>query len=251
MWPASSHKRRSARLDLGRDRRRRGLGVGDLRSCCGVIASTDRFRSRSLRLACPRMLGVRSHGVKVQQNGCPRALPAYASARHIAFTGSPRTGRRNGCWSSGRRASRRRPNIGFRRFRRPLASVSSSILPSCAGALSATTTSSNRRSALATLRGEAGVASTTTQHCALPPTDFWSLSERRFPPQKQLPPRCSKSLPFPRPMGRGDPPLGPERHVPNSIATVRRRLNAVLVLSLSRCPCCIRPISSRSRHQKL
>src|ERR1700756_194121 len=90
MWPASSHKRRSGRLDLGRDRRRRGLGVGDLRSCCGVIASTDRFRSRSLRLACPRMLGVRSHGVKVQQNGCPRALPAYASVRHIAITGSPR-----------------------------------------------------------------------------------------------------------------------------------------------------------------
>ncbi|MET4425535.1 hypothetical protein ABIB09_007957 [Bradyrhizobium sp. RT3a] len=41
----------------------------------------------------------------------------------------------------------------------------------CAGALSATTTSSNRKLALATSRGEAGVASTITQHRALPPTD--------------------------------------------------------------------------------
>src|SRR6201982_3630920 len=251
MWPASSHKRRSGRLDLGRDRRRRGLGVGDLRSCCGVIASTDRFRSRSLRLACPRMLGVRSHGVKVQQNGCPRDLPAYASVRHIAITGSPRTGRRNGCWWSGRRASRRRPNIGFQRFRRPLASVSLSISSSCAGALSATTTNSNRKLALATSRGEAGVASTITQHCALPPTDFWSPSERRFPPQKQPPPSYSRKLHFLQLVGHGDPPLRPERHVPNSIATVRRRLNVALVSTLSRCPSCIRPIASRSRYQKL
>ena len=150
-----------------------------------------------------------------------------------------------------RRASGRRPNIGFQRFRRTSDSASSSILPSCAGALSATTTSSNKRSALATLRGEAGVASTTTQHCALPPTDFWSPSERRFPPQKQPPPSSSRKLQFPKIIGRGDPPLRPERHVPNSIATVRRRLNAALVSTLSRCPCCIRPISSPSRHRKL
>ena len=35
-----------------------------------------------------------------------------------------------------------------------------------------------------------------------------------------------------------DPPLRPERHVPNSIATMRRRLGAALVTMLSRCPCC-------------
>jgi len=101
--------------------------------------------------------------------------------------------------------------------------------------------------ALATSRGEAGVASTITQHCALPPTDFWSPSEKRFPPQKQPPPSCSRKLQFPKLIDRGDPPLRPERHVPNSIATVRRRLNAALVSTLSRCPCCIRPISRRSQ----
>jgi SRSO17 transposase len=134
-------------------------------------------------------------------------------------------------------------NIGFRQL--------VDILPSCAGALSATTTNSNRKLALVTSRGEAGVASTITQHCALPPTDFWSLSERRFPPQKQPPPSSSRKLQFPRLIGRGDPPLRPERHVPNSIASIRRRLNAALVSTLSRCPCCIRPIASRSRYQNL
>ena len=34
------------------------------------------------------------------------------------------------------------------------------------------------------------------------------------------------------------PPLRPERHVPNSIATMRRRLIVALVASLPRCPCC-------------
>ena len=48
MWPASNHKRRYGRLELGRGRRRSGRGTGDLQSCCGVIASTDRFRPRSL-----------------------------------------------------------------------------------------------------------------------------------------------------------------------------------------------------------
>src|SRR5580692_5910825 len=35
-----------------------------------------------------------------------------------------------------------------------------------------------------------------------------------------------------------DPPLRPERHIPNSIATMRRRLIAAIVRRLPRCPCC-------------
>ena len=38
------------------------------------------------------------------------------------------------------------------------------------------------------------------------------------------------------------PPLRPERHVPNSIATMRRRLITALVRTLPRCPCCAAPI---------
>jgi SRSO17 transposase len=37
-----------------------------------------------------------------------------------------------------------------------------------------------------------------------------------------------------------DPPLRPERHVPNSIATLRRRIAAALSKALPRCPCCLR-----------
>jgi hypothetical protein len=35
-----------------------------------------------------------------------------------------------------------------------------------------------------------------------------------------------------------DPPLRPERHIPNSTATVRRRIIDALVSRLPRCPCC-------------
>src|SRR6202162_4521996 len=36
----------------------------------------------------------------------------------------------------------------------------------------------------------------------------------------------------------GAPPIRPERHIPNSIATMRRRLTVALARSLDRCPCC-------------
>src|SRR6516225_9805555 len=99
--------------------------------------------------------------------------------------------------------------------------------------------------------GEAGAASTITQRCASRPTDSWSPSGRRFPPQQQVPPGFSKKLQFPKLIARGGPPLRPERHVPNSIATVRRRLSAALASTLSRCPCCIRALSSQSSYRNL
>ncbi len=49
----------------------------------------------------------------------------------------------------------------------------------------------------------------------------------------------------------GGPPLRPERHVPNSIATVRRGLSVALASTLSRCPCCIRAVSSQSSYRNL
>ena len=53
----------------------------------------------------------------------------------------------------------------------------------------------------------------------LPPTASSSANERPFPPQ---PPRSARSLPFPSVQDPEAPPLRPERHVPNSIATVRK-----------------------------
>jgi SRSO17 transposase len=52
-----------------------------------------------------------------------------------------------------------------------IAFLSLSTSPNCAGALSVTTTNSNRRLALATSKGEAGAASIITQRCASQPMD--------------------------------------------------------------------------------
>ena len=43
------------------------------------------------------------------------------------------------------------------------------------------------------------------------------------------------------------PPLRAERHIPNSIATMRRRLIAAIVFRLPRCPCCAAPMARHRR----
>src|SRR6478752_5986704 len=50
------------------------------------------------------------------------------------------------------------------------------------------------------------------------------------------------SLAYPRVTDPAAPPLRPERHVANSIATIRIRLARALVRRLPRCPCCQRPL---------
>src|SRR6516165_11281733 len=62
-----------------------------------------------------------------------------------------------------------------------------------------------------------------------------------------MPPRSSRNLPYAKVTRPEDPPLRPERHVPNSIATMRRRLVAALATTLSRCPCC----AARNRYPNL
>ena len=73
-----------------------------------------------------------------------------------------------------------------------------------------------------------------------------SERERKFPPQKIVQPNCSRNLPYVKSTGREDPPLRPERHVPNSIATMRRKLMVALAATLSRCPCCTVPNEHRN-----
>jgi hypothetical protein len=60
----------------------------------------------------------------------------------------------------------------------------------------------------------------------------------------------SKNLPFPKVIDSEAPPPRTERHVPNSIATMRRRLIIALVSTLSRCPCCATPVAKGSRRKK-
>jgi SRSO17 transposase len=95
------------------------------------------------------------------------------------------------------------------------------------------------------------VASTTTPRCASPPTDSWSPRGRRFPPQDLVAPRSSRNLPFPTVTDPEAPPLRTQRHVPNSITTMRNRLIVDLVRRLSRCPCCATPIRTLSQRRNL
>ena len=62
-----------------------------------------------------------------------------------------------------------------------------------------------------------------------------------------VPPGSSRRLAYPKVIDPAVPPLRPERHIPNSIATMRRRLIAALVRTLPRCPCCSAPMT---RHQR-
>jgi hypothetical protein len=65
------------------------------------------------------------------------------------------------------------------------------------------------------------------------------IAERgALPPQDQPAPRAARDLPFPTVIDPEAPPIRPERRVPNSIATLRRRLIVALARTLPRCPCC-------------
>ena len=63
------------------------------------------------------------------------------------------------------------------------------------------------------------------------------ISERgAFPPRTLVPELSARNLPFPRVIDPEAPPLRPERHVLNSIASLRVRLNAGLVASCRATP---------------
>ncbi len=62
-----------------------------------------------------------------------------------------------------------------------------------------------------------------------------------FPPRKRAAIASSRNLPFPRVGDPEAPPLRPERHVANSIASMRRQLIAGIARALPRCPCCAMP----------
>ena len=70
-------------------------------------------------------------------------------------------------------------------------------------------------------KDEVGAASITMPPCASLPTGSRSPSGRRFPPPDQVTSGSSKNLPFPTVTDPEAPPIRPERHIPNSIATLR------------------------------
>ena len=74
---------------------------------------------------------------------------------------------------------------------------------------------------------------------------FLVAERAAFPPQAPGTREDPRRLTFPRIIDSADPPLRPERHLPNSIATLRRRLIVALVDQLPRCPCCARKRMAR------
>src|SRR3954463_15548401 len=92
------------------------------------------------------------------------------------------------------------------------------------------------------MRDVAGAGFPPPPPSATPPTAFCSPKGRHFPPQPNEAPHSSKRLPFPQPTGHGELPIRPERHVANSIATMRVRIARDLARRMPRCPCCHRLI---------
>ena len=70
------------------------------------------------------------------------------------------------------------------------------------------------------------------------------LAQRIAAPKKTLPhPISAKCLPYPKASGPAAP-LRRQRHVPNSITTLRLELAAALIAALDRCPCCARKVET-------
>ena len=59
-----------------------------------------------------------------------------------------------------------------------------------------------------------------------------------IPPYDRPTPGEARNLPFPMVIDPEDLPRRSQRHMPNSIATLRIRLARTLVHALPRCPCC-------------
>ncbi|MBR1165233.1 hypothetical protein JQ569_39545 [Bradyrhizobium elkanii] len=71
-------------------------------------------------------------------------------------------------------------------------------------------------------------------HCSLRIPD---LRAETIPPQALGAPGRSRSIAFPQITDLADLPLRTQRNIPNSIATMRRRLEHGLARTLSRCAC--------------
>src|SRR3954468_2128124 len=93
------------------------------------------------------------------------------------------------------------------------------------------------------MRGEVGEASVITRRSVSPPTASSSSSGPLFPPQENDAPHSSRYLNYPEVIDPEVPPIRPERHVGNSIATMfalspkpsREHSSGVRVLSNQGC----------------
>jgi hypothetical protein len=67
---------------------------------------------------------------------------------------------------------------------------------------------------------------------------FLTSEKETIPPQDIPAPGAARNLPFPLVIDPEALPLRSQRHMPNSIATMRSRLARALLHALPQCPCC-------------
>jgi hypothetical protein len=70
---------------------------------------------------------------------------------------------------------------------------------------------------------------------------FLVAERAAIPPSAGRSTSLTQAPEMPVPTDQGAPPIRPERHVGNSITTMRLRIAPTLARNLPRCPCCHRP----------
>jgi hypothetical protein len=80
---------------------------------------------------------------------------------------------------------------------------------------------------------------------------FLICERETIPPQDLIAPGAARRLAFPKVTNPAAPPLRTERHIPNSIATIRRRMAVAIIRSLPRCPCCAQTIRASRQSRNL
>ncbi len=155
-----------------------------------------------------------------------------------AMSGVLAWGGSSGCRSNGRTIRRRRRSTTCLRFQAPARSTNGSMWRISAGESSATTRSSNRNSDSTTAKGVAGAASIALPVCASRPMASCSpnASTDTGPAPKKTA-YDAKRLPYPKITSRAVQRRA-QRHVPDSIPTLRHRLSILLAALVPRCPCC-------------
>ena len=251
--PAFARPQRCGRPAPRRCRRRRsGRAAAGRRHGCAATASIGRSPSRRWRCASPSQRGRPSLGAKAPPRRSPRASPACAFARRIATRSSSNRAREEWLlieWPEGEKQptkywlSTLPEDIEFAalvdiaklrwRIERDYQELKQEVgLGHFEG------------------RGWRGFHHHATMCIAslrLPDLRAGDDSPLRTS-SRQAVQRTCRSRPVTDPAA---PPLRTERHIPNSIATMRRRLTVALAQRMSRCPCCQRTMPARSQQRNL
>jgi hypothetical protein len=168
-------------------------------------------------------------GAKVRTRLSPRTLPLCVCAQPRVVAIGPNRNRWNGSSLNGRMEKLSRRHIGSRPCPRTRLCRISSTKPNCAGASNVITRSCKANSDCPLRRSRLARFSPPRDTLHRSITASLSASGKRFSPQ----PRGSgKCLRYTKVSDPAAPPIRPQRHVENSIATIRKQLAVALAKTL-------------------